>query len=113
MGLVTEETVSGGDIYLLALNPTHESKIRKTKPCVIVSPEELNAHLRTFITAPLTTGGCPYPLRIRCQFDGKAGHVVADQLGAVDRDRLIKLLGILPDYTLVEILIVMQAMFTV
>ena len=56
---MTEEVVSRGDIFLVALNPTRGSEIRKTRPCVIVSPDELNAHLSTFIVAPLATGGHP------------------------------------------------------
>ena len=78
--MVTEERVSRGDIFLVAFNPTRGSAIRKTRPCVMVSPDELNAHLRTYIVAPLTTGGHPYPYRVHCQFDGKDGHVLADQL---------------------------------
>jgi mRNA interferase MazF len=109
--LVTEEHVSRGDIFLVALNPTRVSEIRKTRPCVIVSPDELNSHLRTFIVAPLTTGGHPYPFRVRCTFDGKDGHVVADQLRAVDRERLVKQLGSLSEATLNELLGVLQAMF--
>ena len=111
MVVVTEEVISRGDIYLVALNPTRGSEIRKTRPCVVVSPDELNAHLRTLIVAPLTTVGHPYPFRIRCQFDDKDGYVVADQLRAVDRDRLIKHLGVLEEDTLVEVLGVLQAMF--
>jgi mRNA interferase MazF len=109
--LVTEEHVSRGDIFLVALNPTRGSEIRKTRPCVIVSPDELNSHLRTFIVAPLTTGGHPYPFRVRCTFDGKDGHVVADQLRAVDRERLVKQLGSLSEAALNELLGVLQAMF--
>jgi mRNA interferase MazF len=111
--LVTEEHVSRGDIFLVALNPTRGSEIRKTRPCVIVSPDELNSHLRTFIVAPLTTGGHPYPFRVRCTFDGKDGHVVADQLRAVDIERLVKQLGSLSEATLNELLGVLQAMFAV
>ena len=111
--MVTDEAVSRGDIYLVSLNPTRRSEIRKTRPCVVVSPDELNAHLRTFIVAPLTTGGHPYPFRVRCYFEDKDGHVVCDQLRAVDRDRLIKRLGVLADATLVEVLSVFQAMFAV
>jgi mRNA interferase MazF len=110
---VTEATVSRGDIFLISLNPTRGSEIRKTRPCVIVSPDELNAHLHTFIVAPLTTGGHPYPFRVRCRFADKDSHIVPDQLRAVDRDRLVKRLGILPDATLVELLHVLQAMFAV
>jgi mRNA interferase MazF len=111
--VVTDEAVSRGDIYLVSLNPTRGSEIRKTRPCVVVSPDELNAHLRTFIVAPLTTGGHRYPFRVRCHFEDKDGHVVIDQLRAVDRDRLIKRLGVLADDTLVEVLSVLQAMFAV
>jgi mRNA interferase MazF len=111
--MVTDEAVSRGDIYLVSLNPTRGSEIRKTRPCVVVSPDELNAHLRTFIVAPLTTGGHRYPFRVRCHFEDKDGHVVIDQLRAVDRDRLIKRLGFLADDTLVEVLSILQAMFAV
>lgn len=111
--MVTEELVSRGDIFLVALNPTRGSEIRKIRPCVVVSPDELNAHLHTFIVAPLTTGGHPYPFRVLCRFDGKDGHVVADQLMAVDRDRLVKRLGSLSETTLNELLGVLQAMFAV
>jgi len=110
---VTEEHVSRGDIFLVTLNPNRGSEIRKTRPCVIVSPDELNSHLCTFIVAPLTTGVHPYPFRVRCTFDGKDGHVVADQLRAVDRERLVKHLGRLSDTTLNELLGVLQAMFAV
>ena len=79
----------------------------------MVSPDELNAHLRTFIVAPLTTGGHPFPFRVRCKFDGKQGHVVPDQLRAVDRDRLVKRLGSLSETTLAQLLGVLQAMFAV
>jgi len=111
--MVTQKCVSRGDIYLVALNPMRGSEIRKTRPCVVVSPDELNAHLRTFIVAPLTTGGHPYPFRVRCSFDGKDGHVVADQLRAVDRERLVRRLGCLSETTLNELLAVLQAMFAV
>jgi mRNA interferase MazF len=111
--MVTEEPVSRGDIFLVALNPTPGSEISKTRPCVVVSPDELNPHLRTFIVAPLTKGGHPYLFRVRCRFDGKDGHVVADQLRAVDRDRLVKHLGSLPDATLTEVLGVLQVIFAV
>ena len=113
MVVVREEAVSRGDIFLVSLNPTRGSEIRKTRPCVVVSPDELNAHLRTFIVAPLTTGGHTYPFRVRCRFDDKDGHVVADQLRAVDRERLIKHLGVLNEDTLVKVLSVLQAMFAV
>lgn len=111
--MVTDEPISRGDIYLVSLNPTRGSEIRKTRPCVVVSPDELNVHLRTFIVAPLATGGHRYPFRVPCHFEDKDGHVVIDQLRAVDRDRLIKRLGVLADDTLVEVLNILQAMFAV
>ena len=111
--MVTKERVSRGDIFLVALNPARGSEIRKTRPCVVVSPDELNTHLRTFIVAPLTTGGHPYPFRVRCEFDGKEGHVVPDQLRAVDGERLVKRLGSLSETKLTELLGVLQAMFAV
>ena len=110
--MVTDEAVSRGDIYLVSLNPTRGSEIRKMRPCVVISPDELNAHLHTFIVAPLTTGGHPYPFRVRRRFEDKDGHVVLDQLRAVDRDRLMKRLGVLDDETLGEVLSTLQAMFS-
>jgi mRNA interferase MazF len=111
--MVTDDHVSRGDIFLVELNPTRGSEIRKTRPCVVVSPGELNDHLRTFIVAPLTTDGHPYPFRVRCRFEGKDGYVVADQLRAIDRERLVKRLGELSETTLNELLGVLQAMFAV
>jgi mRNA interferase MazF len=111
MGVVTDIAVSRGDIFLVALNPTRGQEIRKTRPCVIMSPDELNAHMGTFIVAPLTTGGHPYPFRVACTFQGKDGHIVPDQLRTVDRERLVKRLGVLPQTTLLQVLNVLQAMF--
>lgn len=111
--MVKDEAVSRGDIYLVSDNPTRGSVIRKPRPCADVAPNELNAHLRTFIVAPLTIGGHHYSFRVRCYFEDKDGHVVCDQLRAVDRDRLIKRLGVLADATPVEVLSVFQAMFAV
>jgi mRNA interferase MazF len=111
MGVVTDIAVSRGDIFLVALNPTRGQEIRKTRPCVIVSPDELNAHMGTFIVAPLTTGGHPYPFRVACTFQGKDGHIVPDQLRTVDQERLVKRLGVLPQTTLLQVLNVLQAMF--
>ena len=111
--MVTEEDVLRGDVYLVSLNPTRGSEIRKTRPCVVVSPDELNAHLRTWIVAPLTSGGHPSPIRVRCRFQDQDGHGVLDQIRAIDGDRLIKRLGALADDTLGEVLNVLQAMFAV
>ena len=103
--------VSRGDVFLVDLNPARGGEIRKTRPCVVVSPDELNAHLRTFIVAPLTTGGHPYPFRVSCRFQGKLGRVVLDQIRTVDRERLVKHLGRLAPGTLGRALGVLQEMF--
>lgn len=108
---MSEASVSRGDVFLVALNPTRGQEIQKTRRCVVVSPDELNAHMDTFIVAPLTPGGHRYPFRIPCRFDGKDGHVVLDQLRTVDRERLVKRLGVLPEATLLQVLGVLQEMF--
>ena len=100
-----------GDVYLISLDPTRGSEIRKTRPCMVVSPDELNDHLGTFFVAPMTTGGHSYPFRIRCRFQGKVGYVVADQLRTVDRVRLVRRLGKLSAGTMDEVLNVLQRMF--
>lgn len=100
-----------GDVHLVRLDPTLASEIQKTRPCLIVSPDELNAHLRTVIVAPLTTGGRAYPWRIRCRFEQRPCYVVLDQLRTVDRERLVKRLGALPSHTLTAALGALQEMF--
>ena len=84
------------DVYLINLDPTVGSEIQKTRPCVVISPDEMNRHIRTVIIAPLTSKGRGYPTRVDCRFQGKTGQVVLDQIRAVDRARLIKKLGTLP-----------------
>ena len=103
--------VKRGDVFLIDLRPTRGREIRKTKPCVVVSPDELNTHLRTYIVAPLTTGGHRYPFRVPCRFGGKAGHVVLDQLRTVDLERLLRRRGQLTATTLKKVLGVLQQMF--
>ena len=100
-----------GEVYLISLDPARGSEIRKTRPCVVVSPDELNDHMGTFLVAPMTTGGHRYPFRIACRFGGKVGHVVADQLRTVDQVRMVRRLGILPGGTMDEVLGVLQRMF--
>ncbi len=100
-----------GDVYLVELNPARGSEIRKTRPCVVISPDELNQHLRTLIVAPLTTGVHRYPFRISCLFQNRKGHVVLDQLRTVDQERLVQRLGALAPGTLGRVLEVLQEMF--
>ncbi len=109
--MVTAGTVRRGDVFLVALDPTQGGEIQKTRPCLVVSPDELNTNLRTFIVAPLTTGGHPYPFRVPCRFGGRAGHVVLDQIRTVDRERLVRRLGRLSPATLGRSLGVLQEMF--
>lgn len=110
--MVAAEDVRRGDVFLISLDPTRGDEIHKTRPCVIVSPDELNANLRTFIAAPLTTGGHPYPFRLPCKFQGRAGHIVLDQIRTVDLDRLVRRLGRLSSSTLARALAILQEMFT-
>jgi mRNA interferase MazF len=81
------------DVYLVNLDPTIGSEIRKTRPCVIVSPNEMNRYIRTVIVAPMTTKGQVYPTRVACKFGGKQAQIVLDQLRTVDRVRLVKRIG--------------------
>ena len=103
--------VGRGNVFLVSLNPTRGGEIRKTRLCVVVCPNELNAYLRTFIVAPLTTGGYSYPFRVACTFQGRAGHVVLDQVRTVDRQRLVKRLGTLSPAVLGQALAVLREMF--
>ena len=81
------------EVWLVSLDPTQGVEIQKTRPCLVISPDEMNQHLRTVIIAPMTTVVRPYPTRIPIRFRGKHGQVVLDQLRAVDRQRLLRKLG--------------------
>ena len=100
-----------GDVLLVKLDPTLGSEIKKTRPCVVVSPDELNEHLRTAIVAPMTTKGRSYPWRIQCSFQGKTGYVVLDQLRTIDQERAASRLGRLSPETLDQLLERLQEMF--
>jgi mRNA interferase MazF len=99
------------DVYLVNLDPTIGSEIHKTRPCLIVSPDEINHNLRTVLIAPMTTKGRSYPTRLSCRFKKKNGQVVLDQIRAVDQIRLIKRLGRLDSQTSADVLDVLQQMF--
>jgi mRNA interferase MazF len=81
------------DVFLVNLDPTVGTEIQKTRPCVILSPDEMNRHIATVIVAPMTTKGHPYPSRVFCKFEGKEGQIVLDQIRTVDKIRLLKNLG--------------------
>ncbi len=108
---VVRPPIGRGQVHHVRLDPTLGSEIRKTRPCVVVSPDELNDHLRTVIVAPMTTGGHAYPWRPRCRFQGRAGFVALDQLRTVDAERLVKPLGQLEGQTVFAILERLQDMF--
>jgi mRNA interferase MazF len=103
--------VKRGDVWLAALDPTVGREIRKTRPCVVVSPDELNAHLDTAIVAPMTTGSRPAPFRVPLTFKGKAGLILPDQMRTLDTARLVKRLGRLDAPTLRALLAVLGEMF--
>ena len=111
MEMVESIKISRGDVVLVNLDPTVGSEIQKTRPCVVVSPNELNWNLRTYIVAPMTTGGFAYPFRVACRFKGKSGHIVLDQLRTIDRNRLVRPLGKLADTSLHNVLETLQEMF--
>jgi mRNA interferase MazF len=81
------------EVWLVTLDPTQGIEIQKTRPCLVISPDEMNQHLRTVIVAPMTTVTRPYPTRVGVRFQGKRGQVAVDQLRAVDRHRLVRKLG--------------------
>lgn len=100
-----------GEVWLVSLDPVQGREIRKTRPCLVVSPDELNGHLTTAIVAPMTTGGHPYPFRVPCHFRRKDGFVVLDQLRTVDRARLARRLGRIGPDSLEDALKVLREMF--
>jgi mRNA interferase MazF len=99
------------EVYLVNLDPTVGSEIKKTRPCVIVSPDEMNRHIATVIVAPMTTKGKSYPTRVECKFRGKTGQVVLDQLRTVDKKRLVKRLGRINKETRQEVIAKLGEMF--
>jgi mRNA interferase MazF len=100
-----------GDIWLVNLDPTVGSEVRKTRPCVVISPPEMHDHLRTALIAPMTTGSHPAPYRTPVQHGGKDGLILLDQVRTVDRERLVKRLGALAPATLKSTLTTLSAMF--
>lgn len=99
------------EVHLISLDPTKGSEIRKTRPCVIISPDEMNRHIRTVIIAPLTSTLKKYPTRVTTQFAGQKGQVVLDKIRTVDKSRLIRQLGTIDDATAARVLEVLQEMF--
>jgi mRNA interferase MazF len=100
------------EVWLVSLDPTQGAEIQKTRPCLVVSPDESNRHLRTVIIAPLTTVERPYPTRVALTFQGKRGQVALDQLRAIDRERLVRKLGRISPKTAAAVSNVLVEMFT-
>lgn len=107
MGLTPER----GDVFLVSLDPTLRHEIQKTRPCLIVSPDEMNHHLGTALVAPMIAGGRAYPFRIPCRFKGRRGYIVLNQMKTVDRARLVSRLGMISGPTLEKALSVLREMF--
>jgi mRNA interferase MazF len=99
------------EVYLVNLDPTVGSEIRKTRPCLIISPDEMNRFIRTVIVAPMTSKGTTYPTRVSCRFQGKDGQVVLDQIRTVDKARLVRKLGKIDKQTQANVLSVLGEMF--
>lgn len=99
------------DVFLVSLDPTVGVEIQKTRPCLIISPDEMNRHINTVIIAPMTTQGRSYPTRIACEFQGKAGQIVLDQIRSIDKSRLARRLGRLDKAKQTEVLGALAEMF--
>jgi len=104
--------ISRSEVYLIDLDPTIGSEIRKTRPCLVVSPDEMNHAIRTVIVAPMTTQGRIYPTRVPCRFQQKHGLIVLDQLRTVDAARLVKRLGRIDEATMKAVLALFMEIFT-
>ena len=104
--------VSRFDVFLVVLDPTVGSEIQKTRPCVVISPDEMNLHLATAIVAPMTTKGKLYPSRVPVLFEGKDGLIVLDQIRTVDKTRLVKKLGSIDSDEQKAVLSILVEMFT-
>jgi len=98
-------------IVLVNLDPTIGSEIKKTRPCIIISPNEMNKHLRTIVISPMTTKSKKYPTRIEIKLDDKIGWVVIDQIRTIDKQRIIKILGILSKPEIKEVKAILKETF--
>ncbi len=99
------------DVYLINLDPTIGSEIKKTRPCLIISPDEMNRFIKTVIVAPMTTKGTAYPTRVACKFQRRHGQVVLDQIRTVDKARLVRRLGRLDSLAQTKVLGILGEMF--
>lgn len=109
--MVAVKMVRRFEVHLISLNPTQGSEIRKTRPCVIISPDEMNKHIKTIIIAPMTSTIRDYPTRVTTMFQGKEGQIVLDQIRTADKSRLIKKLDVVGSSTEKRVLRVLHEMF--
>jgi len=100
------------EVYLVNLDPTVGHEIRKSRPCLVISPDEMNRYISTVIVAPMTTKGRDYPTRVPCTFQGKKGQVVMDQIRTVDKSRLMKRLGKIDSQTQADVFSVLSELFS-
>ena len=100
------------DVFLVNLDPTVGHEIKKTRPCLVISPDEMNRYISTVIVAPMTTKGRAYPTRVACTFHGKRGQIVLDQIRTIDKNRLVKKLGRISKKAQAETLHILQEMFS-
>lgn len=99
------------DVYLVNLDPTVESEIQKTRPCLVVSPDEMNRNIRTVIIAPMTSAQKDYPTRLSCTFRKNQGQIVLDQIRTIDKARLIKKLGTIDSRAQWDVISLLQRLF--
>lgn len=99
------------DVYLVNLDPATGSEIRKTRPCLVISPDEMNRNIRTVIIAPMTSAIKNYPTRVTCSFGEKQGQIVLDQIRTIDCARLVKRLGTIDEKTQMDVIDTLQRMF--
>ena len=100
------------DVYLVNLDPTVGHEIKKSRPCLIISPDELNRYISTVIVAPMTTKGRTYPTRIPCVFQDKKGQIILDQIRTIDKSRFVKRLGKIDIETQKEVFTVLASLFS-
>jgi mRNA interferase MazF len=100
------------EVYFINLDPTIGSEIKKTRPCVIISPNEMNHNISTLIIAPITSKLKNYPTRISCKIEGKQGQIVLDQIRTVDKSRIVKKINTLNKTTQIKVLNILKEMFS-
>ncbi len=103
--------VNSFDVFLVNLDPTVGSEIQKTRPCLVISPDEMNRNIRTVIIAPMTSSGKDYPTRVACTFQKKQGQIVLDQIRTIDKNRLLKKLGTIDSQTQLDTISILQRVF--